>query len=103
MAYKQTLSEEDAAANPGAKRERHVASNISSNMAGPSRAGDIAADKRMNLLHAQGEPRVGRREDDPEPEAPWYKRKEFFLGTFLGLVVVVCVLVLLMVLSNVVK
>ena len=99
MAYKEVLSKEDAAENPSAKRESHVANNISSSISGPNRAGDIVAGKRMNLLHAQGEPQIGRREE-PAPEAPWYKRKEFFLGVGLGALVVIIFIVIIVVLGK---
>lgn len=71
---------------------------ISSNMAKPNRAGDMVESKRMGLLHAQGEPKVGRRET-PETD-PWPKRKMYIKGILAGLAVVVAVVVVIMVVAS---
>lgn len=62
---------------------------ISSNMAKPNRAGDMVEAKRRGLLHAQGEPQVGRRET-PVVD-PWPKRKMYLRGILAGLAVIVAV------------
>lgn len=70
---------------------------LSSNMAKPNRAGDMVEAKRMNLLHAQGEPQVGRRET-PEVD-PWPKRMMYIKGILAGLAVVIVVIAIIMVVS----
>lgn len=71
---------------------------ISSNMAKRNRAGDMVEAKRLGLLHAQGEPQVGRRET-PKVD-PWPKRMMYIKGILAGLIVVVAVVAVIMVLAS---
>ncbi len=85
-------------ARTAAARERHVSGSISSSVSG-SRVGDLVAAKRANLIHAQGEPRIGRREP-PEPYDPRPKRIMYAKGIAAGAVVLVVVIVIVMVLAS---
>lgn len=86
----------DKAAPP--PRAAYGGGAISSNMAKPNRAGDMVEAKRMNLLHAQGEPQIGRRET-PVVD-PWPKRMMYIKGILAGLAVIIAVAVVIMVVAS---
>lgn len=99
MAYKQTWMDnpEDGGSDP-IQKERHIASNIASNMSGPG-IGDLVAEKRANLLHAQGEPQIGRREP-PEPYDPRPRRIMYAKGLIAGALVVLIVVAIVLILGS---
>ncbi len=84
--------EEAVPAEP-TKKQRHIASNFSSSLSG-SRVGDGVAERRANLLHAQGEPRIGRREPAPPPD-PRPQRILYFKGILAGAAVIAIVIIIL--------
>lgn len=79
--------------------KKRVPNNISSSISGVDAIGDDVAEKRANLLGAQGSPQLGRRES-PEPYDPWPKRKMYIQGMVFGAIVIICVLVTVIALGS---
>lgn len=91
-------SSSESADEQSLPKQRHIASNFSSSLSG-SRVGDGVAERRANLLHAQGEPKIGRREPAKGID-PWPKRIMFIKGILAGAAVVAVAIIILIVIGN---
>lgn len=85
-AHEDTDADASADTDGPQRRDPRILTTISSSMSGPGIGDDVAA-KRANLINAQGEPQVGRRES-PEPYDPRPTRIMYAKGLLAGLIVI---------------